>query len=549
MSIRVAKHAVCAAALAIAIMTPGRSLGNGGPFVIKYPNGDPAARGTFARLDPSLKPAQEDRLRVVKEDLKITFLSDRSPASPSTPPDPPLAAVSAQYTIENPTDQDIDIDFGFPILRGIYTSRFTMMPSPDVRVTVKANVPGRPDNLVHAEIISNSAIYGLIRHRARTAIEAAVARDAALAKLVATARATGIARQRARKAIGQVVESDVALAKAVVEDRLLGGLAAGGHEQPDADHDQARSALADYLAKTMKWKPRDVALMVEFASLDFGLPIAIPPDRTHYPLLSGGHPYINANLGSLGAIGEQKATQFFATLAARFDPAEAATYEAIFTAWGGDVRERSVDLATGQVRPREITIDADKLGKDRNLSGYARSDPTIYARVDYLDPKARISDPEKASCKTVLKNLPVIFTFAPMNLVHYRVQFPARTTQTLTVEYKQYAYKDTRDPTTYQIAYVLHPASLWKDFGPIHLEVATPSNIPFRASVDCKNDGTEERTMSIAPGRNGGKTRLAIHRATLAQKTGELFLAIDAKAWDRRISELAANQPKQQARR
>ena len=28
------------------------SAANGGPFVVKYPNGDPAAKGVLARLDP-----------------------------------------------------------------------------------------------------------------------------------------------------------------------------------------------------------------------------------------------------------------------------------------------------------------------------------------------------------------------------------------------------------------------------------------------------------------------------------------------------------------
>ena len=63
----------------------------------------------------------------------------------------------------------------------------------------------------------------------------------------------------------------------------------------------------------------------------------------------------DANLGPLAAIGEQKATQFFAQLASRFDEKAGSDYEAIFAAWGGDVRERSIDLATGQLRPREMT--------------------------------------------------------------------------------------------------------------------------------------------------------------------------------------------------
>ena len=53
------------------------ALGNGGPFVVKHPNGDPAAKGVLARLDPTLKPAQETRLRVIKEDLTLRFVPQR----------------------------------------------------------------------------------------------------------------------------------------------------------------------------------------------------------------------------------------------------------------------------------------------------------------------------------------------------------------------------------------------------------------------------------------------------------------------------------------
>ena len=53
------------------------AFGNGGPFVVKYPSGDPAAKGVLARLDPTLKPARETRLRVVKEDLTVRFGTDR----------------------------------------------------------------------------------------------------------------------------------------------------------------------------------------------------------------------------------------------------------------------------------------------------------------------------------------------------------------------------------------------------------------------------------------------------------------------------------------
>jgi hypothetical protein len=464
--------------LALSLSTVGLVLANGGPFVLKYPKGDPAAKGVLARLDPDLKPGRETRLRVVKEDLKISFEKDRGWGDKV---ETPLVRVSAEYTIENPTEEEIEVDFGFPILRGIYLNPMAMMPSPDVRVRMNKEY-------VRANMISNSAIYGIIRQRARKTIDKAVAADAALAGLVAAVRKAG-----------------------------------------EAEREAARNALAAHLTGPMKWNDRNAALMVEYAGLDFGEAKGRPPDRTHYWHRDTElQELMNANLGPLAAIGEQKATQFFGQLASRFDPTAAAAYEAIFTAWGGDVRERSVDLKTGKVRPREITVDPKAL---KNTPSATRgSDPTVYARVDYLDPNAKISEAEKASCKAVLKNLPVVFTFAPMNLLHYSVKFPAKATQTLTVTYSQYAYADTRGPSSYQLAYVVHPASMWQEFGPINLEIAVPEGVSFKASVPVQTSDPdiEERPFPTA----ARKVRYAIHRTTLSdKKTGEIFVAVDATAW------------------
>ena len=527
------------------------ALGNGGPFVVKYPGGDPAAKGTVARFDLDLKPGREERLRVVKEDLKIVFA--RSPFQPDKEPVVPLAAVSAEYTIKNPTDQKIEVDFGFPILRGFYLNP-SMMRAPDVEVRLNDK------QYLHPTVISNSMIYGLIRQQARETIEKAVAGDAGLAELVAIVRATGLVRQRARATVDAAIRDDAALAKAVTVDPLLTVLVTADplHNAPaaptsglrEADHEAARAALAKYLKVTKKWTDADAALMVEFASCDLGnnmkaVAAASPP-------WVRATQFVGANLGPLRAIGEQKATQFFARLASCCDPNTPTTYEAIFAAWGGDVRERSVDLATGQLRPREIAVDPKGSGNRENPSPGREeaSDPTVYARVDYLDPNAGITEAEKASCQTVLKHLPVIFTFAPMNLVHYQASFPPNSTQTLTVRYKQYAYKDTHEPNTYQLAYVLHPASLWKDFGPINLEIAAPQGVPVRASVPCPAAGMEEVDLTNDMDRSGRtagpKTRCDIYRTTLMEKTGELFVALDAAAWSKAFDTKDEGQKAQQ---
>jgi hypothetical protein len=483
------KPLVLLGASTLLMLTASVALANGGPFTIKYPGGDPAAKGILARLDPDLKPAREARLRVIKEDLKVTFGRDGRNNQQSHP----LAHVVAEYTIENPTGDQVEIDFGFPILRGVFINPFSMMPSPDVKVTIG-------EKHIRSTIISNSAIYGIIRRRARDIIEQAVAENQALAGLVASVRGT----------------------------------------TGDANYN-ARQALSAYLVDSLKWTERDAVLMVEYASLDFGEFKTHPWDRDRMAWGWSGdkelNELMNANLGPLAAIGEQKATQFFAQLAGRFDPKAAATYETIFSAWGGDVRERSVDLKTGDVRPREVVIDSAALTSSDH--GYI-SDPTIYARVDYLDPKAKISESEKESCKAILKNLPVIFTYAPMNILHYRVSFPAKSTQTLTVSYGQYAYSDTHAPSSYQLAYVVHPASFWQDFGPINLEVAVPQGVPFRASLPCLNGGVQERQVSRD---SGEKIPCEIYRAQLKQKTGEIYLAVDAEAWKNGGDKVAADYP------
>jgi len=479
--------------LALCLLGGSYALANGGPFVLKYPNGDPAAKGVLARLDPDLKPARETRLRVIKEDLKVTFGKNRPFSRAKVSIDgPPLAHVSAEYTIENPTNEEVEVDFGFPILRGIYINPLSMMPRPEVNVRLGKTA-------IRSTVISNSAIYGIIRQRAREVIEKAIADDIKLNGLVTSVRSAN-------------------------SETLKAG----------------RKALLSHLVDTMKWNNRDAALMVEYASLDFGKIKSQPPDRNYTGWFGADiqlHQLINENLGPLTAIGEQKATQFFAQLASCFEPEAGAAYEAIFTAWGGDVRERSVDLTTGKVRPREIIVSRKTL--DKKPSTFRSDfDPTIYARVAYLDPRANISESEKASCKAILKNLPVIFTFAPMNILHYNVKFPAKSTQKLTVSYSQYAYSDTRSPSSYQLAYVLHPASLWKEFGPINLEVAVPEGIGFRASVSCKNGGVEERRINqYGP----EKSRFNIYKAELDQKTGELYLAVEADGWKQDKTQVALN--------
>jgi len=510
-----------AACLLVGLLAADWAAGNGGPFVVKYPSGDPAAKGVLARLDPTLKPARETRLRVVKEDLSVEFSLQRGYGNTTSP----LAEVTAAYTIENPTDEPVEVDFGFPILRGIYLIR-GMVDIPDARVTVDKES-------VRPSVISNSVIYGMIRQHARDTIEAAIAGNAELARLVSDVReARGSAPVLQPQPAAQTQSQRAA-------PPVLNGPAGqpregGAPRQPTAAYGRAREALRSHLAK-QKWNERDAALMVEYASLDFGPMRSYPRDRwdsDSWTLRSDAlaRELPKSNLGPLTAIGEQKATQFFAQLAAQFDKQTAATYEAIFQAWGGDVRERSVDLGTGEVRAREMTstLPDPRVGAD---------DRTVYARVEYLDPDAKLSGAEKASCENVLRNLPVVFTFAPMNLLHYEVKFPARTTRVVTVTYRQYAYIDTKGTPSYQLAYVLHPATLWDQFGPINLSVRVPKGLACKASVPLNRAG------EIAPGKGPNTAspgtpaapRMELYTTTLGErkdKSGELFIGLDKAGWD-----------------
>jgi len=303
-----------------------------------------------------------------------------------------------------------------------------------------------------------------------------------------------------------------------------------------ADHQEARDKLLAYANAQMKWDDRGAALLVEYASLAVDSKLRSHPRDAAFVGFFPPHEefteFVAGNLGPLSAVGAQKATQFLAELAGRFAPAESAGYEAIFSAWGGDVRERSLDLATGELRPREISIDLPKEGSPLPHV----NDPTVYARVDYLQPKG-LSPREVACCKTILKNLKVIFTFAPMNLLNYRVEFPPHQQRRVVVSYDQYAYADTRQPKSFQLAYVLHPASMWKDFGPIHLEVVCPDGVKMRASAPCTPQGTPQASGNPDPTIPPlPPIPLTAYRGTVTQKTGELFVALDADEWEKAVA-------------
>ena len=228
------------------------AFGNGGPFVVKYPSGDPAAKGVLARLDPTLKPAQETRLRVVNEDLTVCFGIGQRNVTAATPP---RVEVTAAYTIENPTGEDAQVDFGFPILRGIYLIQ-GMALYPDVDVTIDKQC-------ADTTIISNSVIYGMIRQNAREVVEKGIAANAKLARLTAAVRAAWVAPNPTAPSQPPTVLTPAGT--------LVPSAAAPAERTPTADYLPARDNLQKYLTNGLHWNERDAALLVEYASLEFGV--------------------------------------------------------------------------------------------------------------------------------------------------------------------------------------------------------------------------------------------------------------------------------------
>ncbi len=496
------------AVLGLAVIGLACSLawGNGGPFTIKHPDGDVSAKGVLARIDRSLMPQREARLEVVKEDLTIRLEKPHYAVEKL----PPLASVSAAYTIKNPTDEEITVEFGFPILRGIYMLPLSMTPRPDAHVTVApAEGEGRRQSIV-PRILSNSLIYGIIRREARDAIEKALAEDEQLAPLIKAIRAG--AKQADKEQKQQALRR-----KGKGEPGPAAGVAA------------AEKKLIALLVDQRKWDKRDATLLADYAKLEIGPKAkSNPPDRE--PMRRAGleeQKLLQGNLGPLAAIGEQKATQVFAQLCRKLAPTAAGAYEKIFEAWGGDVRTHALDVKTRKRRPRELELDKD--GKGPALG----PDRTVYARVDYFDENAKLTEVEKAACKRILKNLDMIFTFAPMNLLYYQAKFPANKTVVLTVRYRQHCFVDTKGEGSYQLAYVLHPASLWESFGPIHLTVRAPHECTPVCTVKLGED------KPVTPDSKTPPLSDTAFSATIEDakgKTGDLLIAIDKAAWRKALA-------------
>ena len=222
------------------------------------------------------------------------------------------------------------MDFGFPILRGIYL-RVRMVPYPDVAVQFDKQQ-------VDPTVISNSTIYGIIRRDARETVEKGIAADTELARRAAALRAAWPVPKppKQEKTHGKGDLADLELVNPSAQDESKEAAERRSSRKPTADYQPARGALRAYLTTRLHWSLQDAALLVEYAGLDLGMRPLQPHDRwdvsdwlftdwnrDEFAKLS------RANLGPLAAIGEQKATQLLARLASRFEPSVGTAYEAI----------------------------------------------------------------------------------------------------------------------------------------------------------------------------------------------------------------------------
>ena len=209
------------------------------------------------------------------------------------------------------------------------------------------------------------------------------------------------------------------------------------------------------------------------------------------------------------------------------------------------MRERAVDLRTGKIRPREVELSADK---PRSGIGGARlrevADPTVYARVDYLDSNSPLPEEDRTIAPSGAREPARGLHVRPDGIAALPSDVPAQGNADRDGEILKYACIDTCDPATYQIAYILHPATLWDEFGPIRLSVHVPKGM---ACQGVHTAGQERfyagRGGASAGGnRRGAEGSMDAYTAALtrkAEKSGQLFIAVEKAAWDAQFASLS----------
>jgi len=449
-------------ALISLVLIPVTGWSNGGPFFIAYPDGDNSAKGVLAVLGERMLPGTEEGLQVLEEDLTIRYEPGLRGGFGTTTYHLPYT-VSAAYKIENTTDKYMTVYFGFPILGGNLV-QYQGMAGPRPSFSVQSS-----GKVTEQRLLYPIQINGMLRESAHAAVENWIGAEASRREQV----------ERVREA-----------------------------QEPEKK--EAKAALETYLRETEGFSPSDAALFAELISLDIpkdsvqeitvtdpqGKPEAIRISAASlYGFWGGSADNLEGRyLGSLAAIGQQKATQLWTHLASAVDPGRDYSYAAFYKAWGGETRDLALDGDEATVRPR--IVDLSQVPRTSGSAGDVVSVASpfsvdaLYGRVDYLA-DANLSDASRESLQRILENLPVIFSYTPMSLGVYKVEFPASTTSTVTVTYQQESFVDTKDNrTTYQLCYVIKTALNWEEFGKINLRVEMPEGRQFVSDPPVERVGT-----------------------------------------------------------
>ena len=90
---------------------------------------------------------------------------------------------------------------------------------------------------------------------------------------------------------------------------------------------------------------------------------------------------------------------------------------------------------------------------------------------------------------------------------------------------------------------MVHPASLWGEFGPINLTIKAPDEAKVAASVPLAVGDTYDRNIARQT------VRYATYTGTVEDKSGELFVAVVAENWHNAFIKRPSNEAVQTARR
>lgn len=467
------------------------ALANGGPFFERHVDGSNAVSASMAGFEHMI-PGLQDRIACLGEDLTITIENELKLGR----------AAEAARKAPRPTGNTLDSN---PI---DYKQRYALIPEKLPRITVEAkytlvNTSDRPVNMRFGfPVIYSPHGYAKVLVDGTKTKSHHLSLDDILLHI----------RSAAAEGIAEILTADKELSAAVATISEIESHYDG--RKPDkgamnlGERTRAAKALTDVLKKR-QLTDSQVALVSEF----FILPPSPKPERPNidaldeYPRYIATHRFFPER-GVLERIGVLKATQLYTEVLKALAPAQHIDYEQFFRAWGGQEKRVSLDLETGEIRERVLSPIRFT---DGGMMGPIPLD--IYAREEYLDSRNLPKDLKK-HLMTVLRNLPVTFAFAPVNMTVYDVAFAPGQKRMVAVEVSQLPSIDGREPVTAQFEYIMKTARYFEEFDHINLEVRAPSGTALAISPAC----AEVRQKS----RDGRD----VYRARITDYSKNLYIAI-----------------------